>query len=166
MAIVEAAGRRYLSGEVRWALYGEHGLVFGLFLKFTVARMVSDRPMMLSGYKASSASRRKDSVGFTLPRTAFLRRSGSFPQLTCFRYGEGTGLRLGEGGHPSISGITVGDTYGLNESSFPWGSSFSEEAFDMASSSVGVFMYDCGPLPYGSLLEGVEGWVIVASALD
>lgn len=72
MKIVEAAGRWYLSGEVREALYGGHGSVFGIFLVVTVARMLSVRPTLFSGYKASSTSRMKDSNGNTLPRTAFL----------------------------------------------------------------------------------------------
>lgn len=109
--------------------------------------MVSDRPTIFSGYKASSASRMKDSVGVILPRTAFLRSLDFHPQLTCLGYGEGTGLRVGEGGYPSITDITVGDTYGLKESSLPWGSSFSEEILDMVSSSVGVFMYEGGRSP-------------------
>lgn len=65
-------------------------------------------------------------------------------------------MRLGEGGWPSTTGITVGDTYGLN-SSLAWCNSFNEETLDMASSSVGVFMYEGGPSPYGFLREGVEG---------
>jgi hypothetical protein len=105
----------------------------------------------------------KDSLGDTLPRTAFLRSPGSSPQLTRLIYGEGTGLRLGEGGCPSTTGITLGDTYGLNVSSL--GSSFNEETFDMPSSSVGVFIYDGGPSLYGFLREGVEGSSIVLIAL-
>jgi hypothetical protein len=108
----------------------------------------------------------KDLVGATLPRTAFLRSPDSHSQLTCLEDGEGTGLRVGEGGYPSTTGITVGDTYDLKESSLPWGSSFSEEILDTLSSSVGVFMYEGGASPSGFLREGVEGWTIVMSVLN
>lgn len=161
MKIVEAAGRWYLSGEVREALYGGHGSVFGTFLMVAVARMLSARPTLFSGYRASSTSRMKDSEGIVLPRTAFLWNSDSFPKLTCLVCGDGAGLRLIPVGRLSSTGMTVGKTYCLNVSSLPWGSSFKEETFDMASSSVGVFRYDGGPSAYGILRDGVEDWAIV-----
>lgn len=74
-------------------------------------------------------------------------------------------MRFGEGGYPSTTALTVGETYDLKLSSLLWGSSFSEETFEMLSSSVGVFMYDGGPSPYRFLREGVEGWSIVATAI-
>jgi hypothetical protein len=70
-------------------------------------------------------------------------------------------LRLIVVGFLSLTGMTVGKTYCLNVSSLPWGSSFNEEIFEVASSSVGVFRYDGGPSAYGILRDGVDGWAIV-----